>query len=273
MRGDVLIEITKDEQGRYLFRATDQSFKPIIYHEGIGENSRQVWEAKVTKYLCKIINISETVSYGDIASRWKGDKFNALKDQFIAEGHLRTTKKGIVLNLPEEQPLTFDDPLKAESVLKYFYQERKTPLEEGQSRTWNLLSKFFTGYLSISGYLLASLMLSQQKAAMDDAGANQITADGYLSNNELAEMAKNQALRDNVLNLAESLAAQGNSHLQHQLEISHFNQMATPSFTNMKIVEFMKVINFLRVLRVIHAKLHPLKVIALNISRSRIRTI
>ena len=222
LRGNVLIEITKDDEGRYLFRATDQSFEPVIYHQGEGENSLQVWEAKVTEYLSKTISVSESVSYGDIGSRWRGDKFNALKAQFIAEGHLRDTDKGIVLYLPEEEPLTFDNPLKAESVLKYFYQDRRTPLEEEQSRTWDLLSKLFTGYLYFSGHLLApwiqdNVMLPHQKAAMDYARANQITADGYLSSQELAEMAKNETLRNHVLDIAESLADQGDSHLQHQL--------------------------------------------------------
>ncbi len=212
LRGDVLIEMSKDKEGRYLFQATDQSFKPVIYYQGKGPHALQVFEAKVTKYLSKIIKSAESVSYGNVHSRWKGELFKNLKTYCIVEGHLRQTDKGFLLHLPDEEPLIFDDSIKAESVLKYYYQDRKTPLEKDPSGIWDLSSRLLTGYLYFSGYLLAPWVQNNVRL-QPEKGATDYGKVRYLSSEELAQMAKDEVIRHSLMEIA-----QGSSPLQYQLQ-------------------------------------------------------
>ena len=108
--GDVLIEITQDKKGHYTFCATGENLEPVIFVEGKKYTSGAVWEIKISDYLQRIVRRAESVSYEDVASRWKGDKFAILKDKYSADGLLRKKSDGVLLKLPEEPPMTFTGP-------------------------------------------------------------------------------------------------------------------------------------------------------------------
>ncbi len=120
--GKVLIEITQDK-GKTVFLAIDESYKPLV----IEEQEVKLFDAKVISYLNKVMKGSPTIKYG-ATSRLKGDKLETLKNRFI-------TKRGrkVLLQLPNEEPLYFKTTLEAEGVLKTYYLERKTPLEESKN--------------------------------------------------------------------------------------------------------------------------------------------
>ncbi len=224
--GDVLIEITQNEQGRYTFLATGEDLEPVIFAEGKKKTSRAVWEVMVSTYLQKIVGSSSRVDYGVSASRWTGEKFADLKEKYSAEGLLRKKGDEVILKLPDEPLMTFKGPqanLKAKIVLKHFYQSRKTPMEEEQSKHWDFLNRLFIGYLYFSGYALAPwvndhVLLPHQRTQIAEEKAQRMTADGYLDEHELREMAQNPILRQHVTDMAEAQADGGDATLLSQLE-------------------------------------------------------
>ncbi len=224
--GDVLIEISQDQKGYYIFKAVGETLEPIVIYEGKKKTSGAAWEVKVSTYVQQVVKLADSVSYGETARRWKGETFTALKEKFVADGLLRKRGGEVLLKLPGEDLLTFDGAqasLKAEIVLKRFYQRRKTEVEEIQSRPWELLNNLFVGYLYFSGYALAPwvddhVMLPHQRAEMEDEKARRMTADGFLDNHELTEMAKHPGLRDRVISIAEAEADAGDGKLLSQLD-------------------------------------------------------
>ncbi len=76
--GNVLIEITQDDQGRYTFSATKNGLKPVIFVEGTEEMSGALWEVKVSGYLQQVVARSSSVSYGVCAKRWKSERWDLL---------------------------------------------------------------------------------------------------------------------------------------------------------------------------------------------------
>ena len=113
--------------------------------------------------------------------------------------------------------------LKAEMVLKHFYQDRKTPIEEQQSERWDTLNRLFLGYLYFSGYALApwvndNVMLPHQRAQREEKQAQRIAADSFLDDSELREMVQNPNLRQSVIDMAEAQADGGDTRLLSQLE-------------------------------------------------------
>jgi len=224
--GDVLVEITQDKQGRHAFQAIGEMLKPVVFVEGKKRMSGALWEVKVSNYLQKLVGNTSCVDYGVCAKRWKGDKFADLKKIYSAEGLLRKKGDEVLLKLPEEPPMTFDGPqasLKAEIVLKHFYQRRKTPMEEDQSKHWDLLNRLFVGYLYFSSYALAPwvndhVLLPHQRAQREEEKAQRMAADGYLDEYELREMAQNSSLRQRVMDMAEAQSDGGNTKLLSQLD-------------------------------------------------------
>lgn len=225
-KGFILVEINRDQDGLFILKASSEFFKTVIIREGKKSHSGALWEVEVSNYLQKIVKNSTSVSYGETASRWKGDKFAVLKEYYSREGMLRNTGHGVMLKLPGEKPLTFADPhadLKAEIVLKHFYQMQKTPMEEEQSKHWDTLNRLFVGYLYFSGYALAPwvndhVMLPHHRALREEERANRMAADGFLDSEELTEMAKSPTLQQYVMDIAEAQADQGNTSLLSQLE-------------------------------------------------------
>ncbi len=239
-RGDVLIEITQDSHGYFIFKATDDSLTPTIIYEGSRPYSGIYWEVDVSKYLQGILPEADMVNYGVCASRWKNDWFADLKKQFLADGLLKKTRNGVFLKLPDEKPLKFEGKhatLKAESVLKYFYQSKKTPTEEAASKPWDMLNRLFVGYLYVSGFLLApwvnnNVMLPHQRSEMAAKKARQMADDGFLDTDDLMEMAKDSLVRKHVMDIAvidpeiasqlESIAFKPNGYT-HQYEFEGRN--------------------------------------------------
>jgi len=230
--GDVLIEITQDKCGRYTFVATGESLEPVIFVEGKKRMSGAVWEVKVSTYLQGIVSSSSRVAYGVCAIRWRGEKFADLKEKYSAEGLLRKKGDEVLLKLPEEPMMSFRGPqssLKAEIVLKHFYQRRKTPMEEAQSKHWDSLNRLFVGYLYFSGFALAPwvndhVLLPHQRAQMEEDKAQRMAADGYLDEHELKEMAQHLTLRQRVMSMAEAQADGGDAKLLSQLDVVTFQQ-------------------------------------------------
>ncbi len=122
LKGKILMEITQDG-GKLVFLAIDESYKPLM----IREVDTKLFETKVISYLNKVIKGSLTITY---RSRWKNGEFESLKSTYITQTRLRA-----LLKLPGEEPLQFGTSLEAECVLKYYYLDRKTPLEE--SKDWS----------------------------------------------------------------------------------------------------------------------------------------
>ncbi len=172
-KGDILIEITQDENGLFLFKSVGDFLKPVIIYEG---NSRVLWEAKVSDYLKKMVKGSESVTYGSTASRWGKNNFLTLKESFVLQGLLREDNERVILQLPGEKPLTFKGPLakmKSELVLKFYYQGKKTPMEE-PSGPWGSL---FIGCLYLSGFVLAPW--ARGNSVLDEKDALKTTSDGF----------------------------------------------------------------------------------------------
>ncbi len=172
-KGDVLIEITQDEKGLFLFKSVGDFLKPVIIYEG---TSQVVWEVKVSDYLTKIAKDFESVAYGSTASRWGKNNFLTLKESFVLQGLLREDNERVILQLPDEKPLTFKGPLakmKAELVLKFYYQGKKTPMEE-PSGHWGSL---FIGCLYLSGFVLAPW--ARGNSLLDEKDALKTTSDGF----------------------------------------------------------------------------------------------
>jgi len=224
--GDVLVEITQDKQGRYTFLVIGENLEPAIIQEGKKKNGGVLWEVRVSTYLQEIVGNSSRVDYGVSAESWRGEKFTDLKKRFSAEGLLRKKGNEVLLKLPDELPMTFKGhqaSMKAEIVLKYFYHRRKTPMEEEQSKHWDLLNRLFVGYLYFSGYALSPwvndhVMLPHQRAQREEEKAQRMAADGYLDEHELREMAQNPTLRQRVMDMAEAQADGGDAKLLSQLE-------------------------------------------------------
>jgi len=225
-QGDVLIEITQDNEGRYTFLATGENLEPEIFVEGKKKMSGAIWEVKISTYLQEIVGSSTRVDYGVCAKRWKDDKFTDLKEKYSAEGFLRNKGNEVLLKLPEEPLMTFKGPqanLKAEVVLKHFYQRRKTSMEEEHAKHWDLLNRLFVGYLYFSGFALSPwvndhVLLPHQRAQMEENKAQRMAADGYLDEYELREMAQNPTLRQRVMDMAEAQSDGGDVKLLSQLE-------------------------------------------------------
>ncbi len=200
---DILIEITKDENGLFIFKAVSSRIKPVVFYEE--KNKRDVWEAKVSSFLQKKVSQSVMVVYGVSARRWKGDKFPKLKELFETNGQLRNLTQKAILRLPGQKPLVYRGPyedLKAEMDLKHFYQHQKTPQEEAEARPWDIFNRLFLNYLYFSGFALAPWIQDNVCLTPLKLRAEQITADGYLDPSELQEMAKNPALRRHVRDIA-----------------------------------------------------------------------
>jgi len=226
LEGDVLVEITQDKQGRYTFLAIGESLEPVIIQEGKKRNGGVLWEVKVSTYLQELVGSSSRVDYGASAERWRGEKFADLKEKYSAEGLLRKKGDEVLLKLPDEPLMTFKGSqatMQAEIVLKHFYQRRKTPMEEDQSKHWDLLNRLFVGYLYFSGYALSPwvndhVMLPHQRAQREEEKAQRMAADGYLDEYELREMAQNPTLRQRVMDMAEAQSDGGDVKLLSQLE-------------------------------------------------------
>lgn len=217
---EILIEITK-EDGRFIFKAVSSRIKPVIFYEGNEEYAGAIWEAKVSGFLQKIVNQSFMVDYG--GKRWKEGQFAELKEQFAAQGKLRQVGDKVMLKLPECKPITYSGPyaeLKAEMDLKHFYQHQKTPEEELAAKPWDLLNRLLLGYLYVSGFALSPWVQNHVSLkSLDKVRAEQIAADGFLSPEELLEMARNPTLLRHVQNLAE-----GDVLLRNQLESVKFTE-------------------------------------------------
>jgi len=152
---DLLIEITKDEMGRNIFKASGNTQNPRIIIQNSGDNGLEKWKVNVSKYLKQFIGQADSISYGVCAKRWKENAFPELKEKLIAEGHLQIDEDKVSISSSEEgKTLVFNGHhanLKADIVLKQYYQKRSTPTEEAASRPLNVLTSLFLGYLYTSG--------------------------------------------------------------------------------------------------------------------------
>lgn len=161
--GEMLIEVNQEENGIWVFKATDSMLdrpKVIIQkREGDGYNN---WEEKVTTYLKKYVGKITSTDYGRTERRWKQGTFRKLLHDFELTGKLFQQNGNVILKLPrDDQPLVFtgsNAELKAQIVLKYVYDKMKTPDEESGSHTRDLLTRAFLCYLQASGSLLAPWM-------------------------------------------------------------------------------------------------------------------
>ncbi len=69
--------------------------------------SNTVWEVKVSEYLKKIVKHATSVDYGVAAIRWRGGKFDALREKLIADRYLRNIGNEVLLKLPAEPLRSF----------------------------------------------------------------------------------------------------------------------------------------------------------------------
>ncbi len=178
-KGDVLIEITQDDHGLFVFKAVGDFFKPLIIKE---EQKGVLWEVEVLNDLQKMVKNSESVTYGCVKSRWGEYKFLSLREIFAIQGLLREENGRVVLKLPEKSSISFKGPLaksKAELLLKFYYQNRKTPMEEN-SGSW---SQLFLGYLYFSGLALAGNHC-YQKGVSDEQKAHSMALEGFLDHHQ-----------------------------------------------------------------------------------------
>jgi len=76
--GDVLIEITQDQKGYFIFKAVGESLEPIVMYEGRKKTSGAAWEVQMSTYLQELVGSSSQDDYGVSAERWRGEKFSAL---------------------------------------------------------------------------------------------------------------------------------------------------------------------------------------------------
>ncbi len=162
-RGEVFIEIETNAHGRRVFKATNGMLEPAVWIES-KKLRRQAWETKVAMSILEFIDGEDldekiAVEYGKSSTRWKGDHFSKLKEKYEIEGVLKKAGEKVTLQLPgEEEILTFCEPHaqeKAEVVLKYLYLWGRTPIEEQASKKWDFVANVFTGYVAVSGPLLA----------------------------------------------------------------------------------------------------------------------
>lgn len=131
--GEILIEITKDENGLRIFTANDERAQnPLV----IREENHSDWEAKVTKYLKQHFPKVSEVDYGVIKRRFKDETENDI-------------------------------------FTKHYYLKRKTPAEENGSwdRLKRLVITYlaFSGDLLSSNVakVYGATMLAGQVSAMD----------------------------------------------------------------------------------------------------------
>lgn len=223
--GDCLIEISKDKDGRFIFKAIDQSLRPVIIHEGEEGNSGILWEVQVSEYLRIAVSNSNTVRYGNVATRWNNDAFSNLKEYFLAKGILREKENRVTVKLPGEKPISFVGSYattKAEMVIKHYYQKQSTPIEKEHTQG-HLLKSLFMGYLYFSGFALAHLVRnnglnSHQPTLSDEERVGLIATNRYFDSFDLREMAINSDLREQIKLMAEEQAEQGDTTLYLQLQ-------------------------------------------------------
>ena len=94
----LILEVLRNKQGRLVFRAINENMHPVIIQEGRKLDSGKLWEAAVSEYLVKKISQMETIEYGQIGRRWKGEKFDDLKKDLNLQGMLREQGGSVVLN-------------------------------------------------------------------------------------------------------------------------------------------------------------------------------
>jgi hypothetical protein len=211
--GDVLIEITKNKKGKRIFKATDESLNAVVIVEGKKKHGKVLWEVNVSKHLQKYISKASSVDYGVTNKRWKKDSFSDLKQDFASQNLMKKEGEKVTLNLPgDKEKLVFQDPhaeLKAEIVLKHFYQRQNTPVEEAASKPWKLMKGAFLGYVYFSGHMVApwvnnNSLLSDQAAQFNDKNSFQIPTDEFRSDLIQKTM---PSLQQNVMNIATMYAA------------------------------------------------------------------
>ncbi len=142
----ILVEFGKDEVGCGYFVVVDTSYKPVIIREKVG--AHQIFEVQVMSILSKLLKGSESLSFG-ASSRWKADQFEVLTNRFITQKN-----NAVFLKLPQKKMLKFETRLEAESVLRHYYQTRKTPFEE--SNNWGRI------IFAVSALFLTSTSKSDQ---------------------------------------------------------------------------------------------------------------
>ncbi len=215
-----ILELLKNKQGRFAFRAINEKMHPVVIQEGKSRDSRKLWEAAVSEYLVKKISQMEMIEYGKIGRRWKGEKFEDLKKDLNLQGMLREQQGNVVLNLPDDSERVFKGDhahQKADLYLKRYYQFAQTPQEEVNDEKWRFFGGLFIGYLSLSGPLLASWGQSHQLAELEQKRALQLVQDNFLSTDELIEMARSPSLQAKVIELAEVRAENGMGDIADQL--------------------------------------------------------
>lgn len=158
-RGEVFIEITKNERGQRVFTATGGMLEPVVFTESPKEARKAVWEARVSEYLVGCIDENTTEDYGAIGRRWKGAHFFQLKTYLAEQGIWEKEGDQVTLSLPDDdEELVFSAPYaeqKAEIALKYLYHRKRTPIEEEASRGLDFITHLFVGSMAVSGPLFA----------------------------------------------------------------------------------------------------------------------